>query len=159
MSIALLRAQDYIRAMGTAREILEARKAALSAELEPLNAKRDEFFHGMIAVSEKIGQVEKELTEIEIALKSLADSQSKSQRIPIMQAILEVLKDKPQGMTAREILVELNARYFDGELARHSLSPQLSRLKDRDKKIEYRNERWIRLPEQPSLFPPIWRRI
>jgi chromosome segregation ATPase len=138
--------------MGSAREILEARRAALSAELEPLNAKRDEFFHGMVDVTEKISHVEKEIAEIETALKSLADSQGKSQRIPIMQAILEVLRDKPQGMTAREILVELNAKYFGGELQRHSLSPQLSRLKDRDKKIEYRAERWIRLPDQPSLF-------
>ena len=138
--------------MGTAREILEARKAALSAELQPLNKKRDEFFHGLVDVTEKIGQVETEIAEIDKALKSMAESPNQSQRIPIMQGILEILKDKPQGLAAREILAELNARYYGGDLMRHSLSPQLSRLKDRDKKIEYRNERWIRLPDQPSLF-------
>jgi len=138
--------------MSTAREILEARKAALSAELKPLTEKRDQLFLGIISTDEKIGEMRKELAAIDTALKSLADSQTKSQRIPIMQAILDVLRDKPQGMTAREILAELNAKYFDGELQRHSLSPQLSRLKDRDKKIEYRDERWIRLPDQPSLF-------
>jgi DNA-binding transcriptional ArsR family regulator len=69
-----------------------------------------------------------------------------------MQAILEVLKDKPQGLTARQLLTELNERYYGGRLARHSLSPQLSRLKDRDKKIEYRDGQWVRLPDQPSLF-------
>lgn len=138
--------------MNTAREILEARKAALSAELKPLTEKRDQLFLGLISTDEKIEEVRKELAAIDTALKSLADSQTKSQHIPIMQAILDVLRDKPQGMTAKEILVELNAKYFDGDLQRHSLSPQLSRLKNRDKKIEYRNERWIRLPEQPSLF-------
>jgi hypothetical protein len=145
--------------MSTAREILEARKAILSAELKPLNEKHDQLFTDLIATGDAIQKKVSEISAIETALKSLADSQSKSQRIPIMQAILEILKDKPQGMTAREILVELNAKYFDGELQRHSLSPQLSRLKDRDKKIEYRNERWIRLPDQPSLFPSIKRRI
>ena len=147
--------------MSTAREILEARKAALSAALQPLNAKRDEYFHGMIAVTEKIGEVEKEIAQIDVALKSMGESPNQSQRTPIMKAILEILKDKPQGLTAKEILVELNAKYYGGHLMRHSLSPQLSRLKDRDKKIEYRNERWIRLPEQPTLFEPKkgWRRF
>jgi hypothetical protein len=152
MPIDFFRAREYIRAMSTAREILEARKAALSAELQPLTQKHDALFVEIIETGEKIGQVKKEIAAIETALKSLAESQTKSQQIPIMQAVLEVLKDRPQGMTARQILTELNARYYGGKLERHSLSPQLSRLKDRDKKIEYRDERWIRLPDQPNLF-------
>jgi predicted nucleic acid-binding Zn-ribbon protein len=138
--------------MSTAREILEARKAALSSELEPLVAKRKKFFSALMETDEKINDARREIAAIENALKSLADSQAKSRQIPIMRAILEVLKDKPEGMTAKEILAALNAKYFDGKLMRHSLSPQLSRLKDRDDKIEYRNERWIRKPDQPSLF-------
>jgi chromosome segregation ATPase len=138
--------------MSTAREILEARRVALSAELEPLVAKRKKFFSALMETDERINATREEIAAIEKALKSLADSQAKSRPVPIMQAILAVLRDKPEGMTAREILAELNAKYFEGKLMRHSLSPQLSRLKDRDEKIEYRNERWIRKPDQPSLF-------
>lgn len=69
-----------------------------------------------------------------------------------MEAILAVLDHKPNGMTAQEILEELNEKYFGGRLMRTSLSPQLSRLKDRDGKIELRGDRWMKLPAQPSLF-------
>ena len=138
--------------MVSAREILETRKAALNAELKPLLEKRDQLFITLIETDERIGAAKKELEGIERAIQSLAEYEAKTSRIPIMQAILEVLKNKPQGMTAKEILSELNEKYYGGELVRHSLSPQLSRLKDRDKKIEYRNGRWIRLPDQPSLF-------
>jgi hypothetical protein len=125
--------------MSTAREILEARRVALSSELEPLVAKRKKFFSALMETDERINATREEIAAIEKALKSLADSQAKSRPVPIMQAILAVLRDKPEGMTAREILAELNAKYFEGKLMRHSLSPQLSRLKDRDEKIEYRN--------------------
>lgn len=107
---------------------------------------------------EKLREIEKRLqaldderTQIDEMLKS-ANKPAKA-RITIMEAILEVLSHKPLGMTAQEILADLNANYFDGKLPRHSLSPQLSRLKDRDKKVELQGDRWIKLPDQPSLFP------
>jgi hypothetical protein len=69
-----------------------------------------------------------------------------------MQAVLAVLEHKPNGMTALEILDEINAKYFNGTIVRTSLSPQLSRLKNRYEKIELRGNRWYRLPEEPMLF-------
>jgi hypothetical protein len=63
-----------------------------------------------------------------------------------------VLKDHPDGMTALEILHEINTRYFAGRIERTSLSPQLSRLKDRDGKIVLKGNRWLLLPEAPQLF-------
>jgi predicted transcriptional regulator len=106
---------------------------------------------------EKLREIEKRLqaldaehTQIEEMLRSATKPQKA--RITIMEATLEVLNHKPLGMTAKEILAELNANYFGGKLVRASLSPQLSRLKDRDKKIELQGDRWIRLPDQPSLF-------
>jgi predicted nucleic acid-binding Zn-ribbon protein len=138
--------------MSTVREILEARKAKLSIELEPLTSNRNRLYTELMNAEEKISEARNEISEIERALKSLNDSQGRSERISIIQAVLETLKHKPQGMTAQEILSELNAKYFEGNLRRHSLSPQLSRLKDRDKKIELKADRWIRLPDQPSLF-------
>lgn len=71
-----------------------------------------------------------------------------------LEAVLEVLKLNPEGMTALEILAEINRRYFDGKIVRTSLSPQLSRLKDRDHKIVLRGNRWYSLAEQPTLFTP-----
>jgi hypothetical protein len=66
-----------------------------------------------------------------------------------------VLKDhENDGMTAMEILAEINTRYFGGRIVRPSLSPQLSRLKDRDRKIELRGNRWFPLPSEPTLFSP-----
>ena len=137
--------------MATAREILEARRGSIETELTPLISRRDDLFVRLIAADETIEQKRKELAAIDTALKSLAATETTSQRIPIIQAILEVLKDKPNGLTARDILTALNDRHFDGTLVRHSLSPQLSRLKDRDRKIEYRNDRWVRIPDQPNL--------
>jgi chromosome segregation ATPase len=138
--------------MSTVREILEARKAKLSIELEPLTSDRNRLYTELMIAEEKISEARNEISEIERALKSLNDSQGRSERISIIQAVLEALKHKPQGMTALEILSELNAKHFEGNLRRHSLSPQLSRLKDRDKKIELKGDHWIRLPDQPSLF-------
>jgi hypothetical protein len=136
--------------MKTPREILEDQKAELTALLQVLTTDYDALFEKVLADGEQIAIVRDQIEDIDKALRSMVKAQTKSQ--PIMQAILEVLKDKPQGLTARQLLTELNERYYGGRLARHSLSPQLSRLKDRDKKIEYRDGQWVRLPDQPSLF-------
>lgn len=145
--------------MSTAREILESRLAALNAEMPQLNADLTKAYEGALVLQKRVQAASDEINAISRALDSLRASEAKPQRISIMDAVMEILKDRPEGMTAREILTELNIKFFNGALARHSLSPQLSRLKDRDKKVGYRNERWFRLPDQPSLFPPINRRV
>jgi hypothetical protein len=85
-------------------------------------------------------------------LETLDKDASRSAKPTIMQAVLEVLRQHPNGMTALEILEEINNRHFDGTIVRTSLSPQLSRLKDRDHKIILRGTRWFLAPEEPSLF-------
>jgi hypothetical protein len=146
--------------MSSTRELLETRKEQLAAQLSEVVDRYDTLLKTLSGVSDTIAAVTKELQEVEHAIRSLSAVQAKGpSRIKIMDAVLETLSRNPLGLTAKEILAELNAKYYGGKLKRHSLSPQLSRLKDRDKKIEYRNERWIRLPQQPSLFPPIKRRV
>jgi uncharacterized protein YaaN involved in tellurite resistance len=146
--------------MVSTRELLEARKDELATQLSVAVDRYDTLLKTLNGVSDTISAVTKELQEVEHAIRSLSAAQAKGpSRIKIMDAVLETLSRNPHGMTAKEILADLNAKYYGGKLMRHSLSPQLSRLKNRDKKIEYRNERWIRLPQQPSLFPPIKRRV
>jgi hypothetical protein len=145
--------------MATTRELLETRKEALHAQLDELVSSYQVILKSLNEITDKVTAATKELKEIERAINALDDEKAKSSRIKIMDAVLETLSRNPMGMTANDILAELNAKYYGGKLKRHSLSPQLSRLKDRDKKIEYRDERWVRLPAQPSLFPSIKRRV
>jgi predicted transcriptional regulator len=143
----------------TTRELLEARQKALSAKFDELFVRYKPAMEIVQEITNELAATAKEIEEVNRAIKSLDDEQAKGTRIKIMDAVLETLSRNPLGMTAKEILAELNSKYYGGTLMRHSLSPQLSRLKDRDKKIEFRNERWIRLPDQPNLFPPIKRRV
>jgi hypothetical protein len=136
--------------MSNVKELLEARRTAIEAELKPLFKEHHLRREKLHETEGQIAKLHDELFQIDQAIKSIADTQSS--RITIMEAILATLDHKPQGMTAQQILADLNANYFAGKLMRHSLSPQLSRLKDRDKRIELRGDRWIKLPDQPSLF-------
>jgi hypothetical protein len=95
-----------------------------------------------------------ELEKINSAIQAVDKAEANTNKPTIMEAVLEVLKDHEDGMTAMEILAEINTRYFAGRILRSSLSPQLSRLKDRHHKIELRGNRWYPLPEEPTLFTP-----
>jgi predicted transcriptional regulator len=131
--------------------MLLARRTELIGQLPEMTQRFRELREKLIEAEKHFAEVEKELKAIDEALKTLIDTEP--QRPPtIMQAVLETLNHKPNGMTALEILDEINARYFNGTIVRTSLSPQLSRLKDRYKKIELRGNRWYRVPQEPSLF-------
>ena len=134
--------------------MLEARKKELASKLEPLFAEMLGLRKKLVELDGTISVLKNEFRQIEALLKKLDEDDAKKRPITIMEAVLEIMRDKPNGMTAQQILAELNEKYFDGNIARHSLSPQLSRLKDRDKKLELRGNVWFRLPDEPSLFTP-----
>jgi hypothetical protein len=140
--------------MGGVRDMLLARKKEISAKVAPLFIETARLRKSLIETEGIITELAGELRQIDTALKALDTAAAKKKPITIMEAVLEILRDKPNGMTAQEILAELNEKYFDGKIARHSLSPQLSRLKDRRKKLELRGNVWFRLPDEPSLFAP-----
>ncbi len=140
--------------MSTVREILAKRKEEIVAKLGPLHDEMTRLRRALVDAQAKLAELNDELRQTESALKAVDDDAAKKKPPTIMEAVIEIMRSKPTGATAREILTELNARYFDGKIARHSLSPQLSRLKDRDKKLELRGDRWFLLPEEPSLFAP-----
>jgi predicted nuclease with TOPRIM domain len=140
--------------MGNVRDMLLARKQEIGTKIAPLFAETARLRKSLVETEGTISELNGELKQIETALKALDEAEAKKKPITIMEAVLEILRHKPNGMTAQEILMELNEKYFDGKIARHSLSPQLSRLKDRDKKLELRGNRWFRLPDEPTLFAP-----
>jgi predicted nuclease with TOPRIM domain len=134
--------------------MLAAKEQEVRAKLAPLHERSTELRKELVSAEGQIATLHSQLREIELAIKALDEAQKKSGKLTIMQAVLEVLKGKSEGLTALEILAEINQRYFDGTVRRHSLSPQLSRLKDRDHKIDLRGDRWVRLPDEPGLFTP-----
>ena len=86
--------------------------------------------------------------ERNLELRFEGDSNRKSlqpKQGSIMEGVLQVLKSEPDGLLATEILSRLQSGNFEN-LVRTSLSPQLSRLKDRGY-LEYVNRRWRIKPE------------
>jgi hypothetical protein len=139
--------------MSELSELLRRQKEQLQAKVEEFAATTEEHRRAYVDALKQSEAAKEELRRVEIVLNKLEEVTAKSAAKPtIIQAVLEVLKQKPEGMTALEILAEINSRYFDGEIVRTSLSPQLSRLKDRDKKIILRDNRWHLIGEQPTLF-------
>jgi hypothetical protein len=144
--------------MSGIREILLRQKEATDAKIKALAETMEVCRKAWMESVSALEAAQMEAKKIALVLKTLDEEAAKSAQPTIMQAVLEVLRHKPNGMTALEILDEINARYFGGGIARTSLSPQLSRLKDRDKKITLRDNRWYLLPEQPQQ-PSLFRRI
>ena len=138
--------------MSTTRDMLLSRRGELDTQLAEMESEFEELRGALIKFQGRLNTIRKELATIDEALKKLEEPVATEGHITIMQAVMEVLNHKPNGMTALEILDQINAAYFNGTIVRTSLSPQLSRLKNRDKKIELRGNRWYALPKETTLF-------
>jgi len=137
--------------MSTARDLLLNRRSEIGGKVTPLVSEIARLREVLAAKQKDLASCNAELNQIQSALKAIEETETKSQ-LTIKQAVLEVMKDHREGMTALEILAAINTRYFGGRMVRSSLSPQLSRLKNDDGKIDLRGNKWFLLPEQPSLF-------
>jgi len=122
------------------------------AKITRLTAETDERRQRWEQSASELEAARKEAKQIQFLLGKLEEAVAQSAEPTIKEAVLEALAQRPEGMTALEILDEINKRYFDGKIVRTSLSPQLSRLKNDDKKVTLRGNRWHLIPEQPSLF-------
>jgi hypothetical protein len=140
--------------MSKLRDILLERKAEISRKVVPLATEIARIKEQLSKMQSELEVWKFELEQIHFALKAVDETEAKNSQITIMDAVMAVLEDHPEGMTALEILAEINTRYFGGRIARSSLSPQLSRLKDRDKKIDLRGKRWFARSTEPTLFAP-----
>ena len=137
--------------MSTARDLLLNRRSEINGKIAPLVANIARLKETLAEAQREFAAWSGELAQIQSALHAIEQTETKN-RLTIKQAVLEVLKDHPEGMTALEILSQINTRYFGGDILRTSLSPQLSRLKDNDRKIELRGNKWFLLPQEPLLF-------
>jgi chromosome segregation ATPase len=140
--------------MSNVRDLLQARKEEVVAKMAPLYETCTRLRKELVQTEGRIVGLQDELKQVETAMKALDDAAARKKPPTIMEAVVEILRNRQGGMTAREILTELNEKYSDGKIARHSLSPQLSRLKDRDSRLELRGDRWFLLPDEPTLFAP-----
>lgn len=139
--------------MGKVRDMLiEQREAALTA-YRPLEQEVKALRFELHAKQRDLAALALDVERIDRAIAAIED-EHRGPYISIMDAVMAVLEDRGEGMTATEILAEINARYFGGKIVRSSLSPQLSRLKNRDGKIELRGNKWFALPAEPNLFAP-----
>jgi hypothetical protein len=138
--------------MSEVREYLITKKADLQNKLQPLSKMRDEQRKGLAITEAAMNSLLATLEELNAALDAIIAKEQEAKtpkpKLTIKGAVLSVLRDKPQGLTSGEILNEINTRYFDGTIKRESLSPQLTRLKRDDRKIDLKGERWLRLPQE-----------
>jgi hypothetical protein len=138
--------------MSGLQELLARQKKEAEAKVQELEATTDNLRRSWEKSAKDLDAAREELRRIELVTKKLEEDAVQPGQPTIKEAVMEVLKRKPEGMTALEILAEINRRHFEGKIVRTSLSPQLSRLKNDNKKIILRGNRWFLLPEQPSLF-------
>jgi chromosome segregation ATPase len=129
--------------MSGLRELLEAKRQEIRRQMEPITAKAAELRTQLAAQDAKLRMLTKELSDLDRALQVIGKKQKLEATITIKEAILETLRGAPKGMTAADILVAINDRHFEGTIMRTSMSPQLYRLKDRDKKIKQIGDKYF----------------
>src|ERR1700759_5526063 len=111
--------------MAGLRDYLQRRKAETEKRLEPLQSTAIELRKKLGATGGEIRMAVAELNEIEKAIQAIGKPTS---GITIKEAILQALQDAPPGLTSAELLAAINDRFFEGQLKRTSMSPQLARL-------------------------------
>jgi hypothetical protein len=111
----------------------------------------------------QLNEIERERRELEKTAKligiGIADRKLSRENIEsygspkqtIKEAVLEILAEWPRGLTAVDILREINNR-LNTSYVRTSLSPQLSRLK-RERKIEQRGIVWSLVAAETNRAP------
>ena len=122
--------------MAALKDFLSARRKTLTDALAPLLDQR-------VQLEAKIHKLRKELNEVDQAaraigiddrapeLELIAQHRQRPSRT-IKQAVVEILADHPNGLSALDILAKINNRHDLG-IVRTSLSPQLSRLKNEER--------------------------
>lgn len=108
-----------------------------------IKKKKQELLHQIKLLKADLIEVrllEKTLSE---RTKKFATEQElrKKGNMTFQDMILDVLSEKPEGARATEILFLIEQK-FNVKIERSSISPQLSRLKDKKHKLELVNGLW-----------------
>jgi DNA repair exonuclease SbcCD ATPase subunit len=126
------------------RMFMNTRRTQIQKELAPLLERRQALRTELDEINVKLARLKRELDEInqaEQAIGGTGQSPHKTE-LTIKAAVLMVLEEEKRGMTAQQILAAINERYFEGKIARSSLSPQLSRLNHDDEKVTFDGTLW-----------------
>jgi hypothetical protein len=132
--------------MNDLRDFLRTRRRQILDAMAPLRAQ-------IVDIQAKIQELQRQLAEVDKAASAIGmvnglqkdrSPAKDNQTLTIKEAALKVLADYPNGLTAIEILKEINDR-FGMNIVRSSLSPQLSRLKQ-DDRISQSGMVWSLLP-------------
>ena len=129
--------------MTDVRDFLEGKLQEARKERAPLEASAIELRRNLAATDARIKLLLKTEADLERALQALGKRERMKTEITIKDAILAVLADAPHGLTSSELVATLNEKYFDGALERTSMSPQLTRLKNKDRKIRSKGDRYV----------------
>lgn len=132
----------YVDAMDDVRDFLERRLKEARKELAPAESEAAELRAKIDASETRVAQIKRTIKDIERALNALGRKERLTTTLTIKEAILKILADAPNGLASAELVRELNVRFFEGELARASMSPQITRLV-RAHKIKQRGEKYF----------------
>jgi len=155
--------KDYVvRRLGQ----LDAAEEPLRAQLKAINDEKDQLRRAALAAGIEVDAPAGQTISAEVSLVEEGDTVKATgvvrspRRLPektIKEAVLDILKPGPKGMTALEILAEINRRY-GADYPRTSLSPQLSRLKVQGL-IKRKGTVWRRVKpavgEKPEAADPV----
>jgi hypothetical protein len=146
--------------MNGLRDFLEKQMASVRGAGEPLIQRREALRAELAEIDAKLQKLDAEWRDLETAAKAIGKAPAQDEpRKPstgptIKEAILTVLAEHPKGLSAGDLLREINTRFFDGQIKRTSFSPQMSRLKGRDRKVVQRGELYFRKAESPAFAGP-----
>jgi hypothetical protein len=142
------------------RDFLETRMAELKTAGEPLLKRQHALRKELSQIEAELGSIQSEWQELQKANQAIGKSRkpeptrASPSTLTIKDAILKVLEDHPTGLNATGILREINAKYFDGGIERTSFSPQMSRLKNHDRKVVQRGDLYFKKAEGPAFAEP-----
>ena len=146
--------------MSRLRDFIEKQMATVRATGEPLIQRREALRTELAEIEAKLQKLDAEWRDLEVAAKAIGEPPVQEEpRKPstaptIKEAIMTVLAEHPKGLLAGDLLKEINTRFFEGQVKRTSFSPQMSRLKGRDRKIIQRGELYFRKAESPAFAGP-----
>jgi hypothetical protein len=138
---------DYVGAMTTFEEFTRARYATLQKE-------RGDLYRQLRVIQKELEEIERaaRASGLQLVKEDTLTPQTKKptqkRNFTMKEASVEILGKHPNGLTATEILPELN-KLIGSDYARSSLSPQLSRLK-KDGVIYDINGIWTLVKEAPE---------
>jgi predicted Zn-ribbon and HTH transcriptional regulator len=125
---------------------LTVREVSLRTELSKVSAQIEQLKRAASIADEVVAPTQSSV------LPLVSRRPRRLKGMTLKEAIVEILNQRGHGLTAAEILMELNSRHKT-DFARESLSPQISRLRQ-EGHLELTDRIW-HLKDQPIRTAPL----